>query len=94
MPPERLSSSDPIICVTLPGEIGPKTVSSRPAKFTQAEVRRLFAAAAEVGINVRLEIRPDGTLIATCGCKTTEVPPKYADTELDTWMKKHHADPA
>jgi hypothetical protein len=68
-------------------------MSRRPAKFTQTQVSRLFAAAAKVGVNLRLEIRPDGTLIANSESKTTE-PPTCVDTELDTWMKRHHADPA
>jgi hypothetical protein len=71
---------------------GRDTVSSRPAKFTQAEIKRLFAAAAKAGVDLRLEIRPDGTLIV--GCKTTEVSPKCVDTELDEWMKARHANTA
>jgi hypothetical protein len=67
-------------------------VSNRPAKFTQTEMKRLFAAAAKAGVDLRLEIRPDGTLIV--GCKTTELSPICVDTELDKWMKARHENPA
>jgi hypothetical protein len=42
---------------------------SRPANFTQSHAKRLFkaaaAAAAAAGVDVRVEFRPDGTIIAT-----------------------------
>jgi hypothetical protein len=66
---------------------------SRPVKFTQAEVVRLLAAAKKVGVNVRLEIRPDRTLVVTSGSKDAEVSPDGLDTQLDKWMKKRHANP-
>jgi hypothetical protein len=55
-------------------------------------MKRLFAAAAKAGVDLRLEIRPDGTLIV--GCKTTELSPICVDTELDKWMKARHENPA
>lgn len=70
-----------------------RSMPSRPVKFTQAEVVRLLAAAKKVGVNVRLEIRPDRTLVVTSGSKDTEVSPDGVDTQLDKWMKKHHANP-
>jgi len=38
---------------------------SRLAKFTQSDAKRLFKAAVKAGVDVRLEFRPDGTIIAT-----------------------------
>jgi hypothetical protein len=38
---------------------------ARFSKFTQTDAKRLFRAAANAGVNVRLEFRPDGTIIAT-----------------------------
>jgi len=45
-------------------EFDEKVMSSRPAKFTQSEVERLFKAAAKAGVNVRVEFRHEGTIIA------------------------------
>jgi hypothetical protein len=38
---------------------------SRLANFTQSHAKRLFKAAAAAGVDVRVEFRPDGTIIAT-----------------------------
>jgi hypothetical protein len=37
---------------------------TRFAKFTQSDAKRLFKAAASAGVKVRVEFRPDGTIIA------------------------------
>jgi hypothetical protein len=63
---------------------------SRHTKFTQALVK----AAAEARVNVHLEYRPDGTIIACIGAKTINVHADDLETELDVWMRKHHANPA
>jgi hypothetical protein len=68
-------------------------MSNRPAKFTQSDAKRLFKAAANAGVNVRVEFHPDGTIIASTGNRVTELVPKDADTDLDKWMKKHHENP-
>jgi hypothetical protein len=61
----------------------------RLAKFTQSDAKRLFKAAANAGVNVRLEFRPDGTIIAVTGSAATELLPKEGISDLDKWMKKH-----
>jgi hypothetical protein len=68
-------------------------MSNRPAKFTQSDAKRLFKAAANAGVNVRVEFHPDGTIIASTGNRVTELFPNDADTDLDKWMKKHHENP-
>jgi hypothetical protein len=40
-------------------------LSGRAAKFTQAEIGRIFKAAAEAGLDVRVEIREDGIIATT-----------------------------
>ena len=35
------------------------------AKFTQTDAQRLFKAAAKAGVTVRVEFRPDRTIIVT-----------------------------
>jgi hypothetical protein len=37
---------------------------TRPARYTEADVRRIFSAAAKAGLNVRIEITPDGKIVA------------------------------
>jgi hypothetical protein len=64
---------------------------SRLAKFTQSDAKRLFKAAVKAGVEVRLEFRPDGTIIASTISEATELTPNDADTDLDKWMTKHHA---
>jgi hypothetical protein len=59
---------------------------SAPAKVTQSDANRLFKAAAKAGVKVRLEFRPDGTIIATTVGTAPDV-----GTELDEWMEKHNA---
>ncbi len=66
---------------------------SRLARFTESDAKRLFKAAVKAGVDVRLEFRPDGTIIATSGSATAGANSEDVDTELDKWMKKHHADP-
>jgi hypothetical protein len=41
-----------------------RTMRNRLGKFTQSDARRLFKAAVKAGVDVRLEYRPDGTIIA------------------------------
>lgn len=38
---------------------------TRLAKLTQSDAKRLFKAAVEAGVDLRLEFRPDGAIIAT-----------------------------
>jgi hypothetical protein len=40
-------------------------MSGRLAKFKQSDANRLFKAAMKAGVNVRVEFRPDGTIVAT-----------------------------
>ena len=47
-------------------------VGARFGKFTQSDAKRLFKAALNAGVDVRLEFRPDGTIIATAR-KPTDV---------------------
>jgi hypothetical protein len=68
-------------------------MSTRPNKFSQSQANRLVKAAAKAGVNMRLEFRPDGTIIAITGRVATPPMHEDADTELDKWMKKHHASP-
>jgi glucose/arabinose dehydrogenase len=51
----------------------------------------LFRAAANAGVNVRLEFRSDGTIIATTGSATSEPLPNETTSELDKWLRKHNA---
>jgi hypothetical protein len=67
-------------------------MSRKSAKFTQTDANRLFRAAVKVGIEVRVEFRPDGTIIASTGNSTTRLLPEDVNGDLDTWIKKHHAD--
>jgi hypothetical protein len=64
-------------------------MSNRPLKFTQSDANRLFKAAANAGVNVRLEFRPDGTIVAMTGGAAIELLPKEGTSDLDKWMKKH-----
>jgi hypothetical protein len=66
---------------------------ARFARFTQTDAKRLFKAAANVGINVRLEFRPDGTIVAITSGMAPSGTTDGAETDLDRWMNKHHADP-
>ena len=38
---------------------------SRLANFAQSDAKRLFKAAVRAGVDVTVEFRPDGTIIAT-----------------------------
>jgi hypothetical protein len=40
-------------------------MSRGPAKFTQSDAERLFRAAANAGVSVRVEFRSDRTIIVT-----------------------------
>jgi hypothetical protein len=66
-------------------------MSSRQAKFTQSDAKRLFKAAAKAGVNVRVEFRSDGTIIATTGNVGTVSAINDVNSELDEWMEEHHA---
>jgi hypothetical protein len=65
----------------------------RRAKFTEADAKRLFRAAAKAGLNVRVEFRLDGTIVAFTDNTTTAATINNPN-ELDEWMKNHHADPS
>lgn len=39
-------------------------MSPRPAKFTQGDVARVWRAARAAGETVKVEVRPDGTIVA------------------------------
>jgi hypothetical protein len=36
-------------------------------RFTEADIHRIFHAAVKAGVTVKLELRPDGTIVATTG---------------------------
>lgn len=42
---------------------------TRPARFTQADIDRIFKAAKNVGVNVSATIRPDGTITVLTGAR-------------------------
>jgi hypothetical protein len=70
-------------------------MARRSANPTQSFVKRLFEAAAKLGASVRVEIHPDDTTVVT----TTTAPMLPAldeggATDLERWMRKHHANPA
>jgi diadenosine tetraphosphate (Ap4A) HIT family hydrolase len=67
-------------------------MTSRAAKFKQSEVQRLFKAAANARVSVRLEFQPDGTIVVITN-GTAPSTAAEAHTDLDGWMKKHDADP-
>jgi hypothetical protein len=69
-------------------------MSSRRPKFTQSDARRLFQAAATAGVNLRVEFRPDGTIIASTGNGGALPVIDSLNVDLDEWMKKHHASSA
>jgi len=53
------------------------------AKFTQTDAERLFKAAANAGVSVRVEFRSDRTIIAT----TAEIskPPSENQEDRNEW---------
>ena len=50
-------------------------MSNRPTKFTQSDAKRFFKAAAKAGVDVRLEFRPDGTVVATTNGRVFQLLP-------------------
>lgn len=66
---------------------------TRPANLSQSDATRLFKAAAKANVVVRIEFRPDGTIIATTG-RVAAPPAEDGSTDLDKWMEKQHANPA
>ena len=64
------------------------------AKFTQSDAGRIFKAARKAGVDVKVEFRPDGTIIATTGkaMASTTDEKLSVDDELEQWQrKKSHA---
>jgi hypothetical protein len=53
-----------------------KFMSRGPAKFTQSDAERLFKAAANAGVSVRVEFRSDRTIIVT-----TDKPAELTDND-------------
>jgi hypothetical protein len=64
-------------------------MAKRSANPTQSIAKRLFEAAAKVGVNVRVEFHPDGMIVATTSPSPGLTDPDRAATELDGWMRKH-----
>jgi hypothetical protein len=63
---------------------------SRPAPFTQADVKRAVKGAVAAGINVaRVEVDKHGKIVVIAG-----KPGEDAPTDLDMWLGKHHARPS
>lgn len=52
-----------------------------PAKFTQSDINRIFKAAKKTGVNVQVEFRPDGTMVAT----TSRLGPNGEMIETNEW---------
>jgi phosphopantetheine adenylyltransferase len=66
----------------------------RTAKLLQSDAKRLFKAASEAGVNVRVEFRSDGTIVATTCSRGAIAAIAERANDLDEWMKTHHANPA
>jgi hypothetical protein len=69
-------------------------MAKRPANPAQSFAKRLFEAASKAGINVRVELHPDGMTVVTTTTGPMLPASDDADNELERWMRKHHADPA
>jgi len=68
-------------------------MSKRSANPAQSIAKGLLAAAAKVGVNVRFEFHPDGTMVATTTSASTLPASDDAAADLDGWMRKPHANP-
>ena len=68
-------------------------MAKRSANPAQSFAKRLFKAASKAGMNVRVELHPDGMTVVT----TTSAPmlpvSDDAAADLDGWVRKHHANP-
>jgi hypothetical protein len=60
-------------------------MSRNRAKFTQSDVARILRGAEAVGVEVRMEFRPDGTIIVTKG-RAAEGEP----IEANPWDELHN----
>jgi hypothetical protein len=69
-------------------------MAKRPTNPAQSFAKRLFEAAAKAGVNVRVELHPDGMTVVTATTAPMLPASDDADIELERWMRKHHADPA
>jgi len=61
------------------------------AKFTQSDAGRIFKAARKAGVDVTVEFRPDGIIVATTGKAATvsAADEKLSvDDELEQWRRK------
>ena len=66
-------------------------MSRRVAKFTQSDAARIFKAARKAGVDVTVEFRPDGIIVATTGKAATvsAADEKLSvDDELEQWRRK------
>ena len=64
-------------------------MAKRSANPAQSFAKRLFEAAAKLGVNVRVEIYPDVTIVATTSPSPTPNDSDNAAIELDEWMRKY-----
>jgi len=53
------------------------------AKFTESDAGRIFKAARKAGVDVKVEFRPDGTIVATTG-KTALIATAHDNNESKT----------
>jgi hypothetical protein len=60
-------------------------------RWKESEVTRVFRAAEKAGKQVRVEIRPDGTLVATPLPKELPADSSTADAELERWRMNRDA---
>jgi hypothetical protein len=67
-------------------------MTKRSANPAQAFARRLFEAAAKVGVNVRMEFHPDGRVVATTTTAPMLPSSDNVSADLERWMRKQHAD--
>jgi hypothetical protein len=50
-------------------------MSGHPARFTQSDLDRIFKAAKKVGVAVRVDIKPDGSITVVTGDAAGKVAP-------------------
>jgi hypothetical protein len=63
----------------------------RPSLFKERDVTRATKAVLAAGLSIaRVQIDKDGVIVVVPG-NTQE--PSDVSTDLDNWMKKHHAGP-
>jgi hypothetical protein len=64
----------------------------RPSLFKERDVTRATKAVLAAGLHVaRVEINREGVIVVVRGNSEGS---NAVNTDLDSWIKKHHADPA